>query len=206
MSDELSPSLFQRMDESDDGLFYAQPRLVTHIDDSTIARLREFYAELLPEGADLLDLMSSWVSHLPEEGRYGRRAGIGMNSEELAANRQLDEWLVHDLNADPELPYADASFDAVLNTVSVQYLTRPIAVFASIARVLRPGGVSIVAMSHRCFPTKAIRAFHAFGRDQRFELVSQYHSLAGGFLPAEHLDRSPESGDPLWIVSARKAE
>jgi SAM-dependent methyltransferase len=205
MSDELSPTLFQRMDESDDAIFYAQPRLVTHIDAATIAQLREFYAELLPEGADVLDLMSSWVSHLPEDKRLGRTAGLGMNAEELAANPRLGEWAVHDLNLVPELPFEDASFDAVLNAVSVQYLTRPMEVFASIARVLRPGGVSVVAMSHRCFPTKAVRAFHAFGRDQRFELVSRYHERAGGFLEAECLDRSPEGADPLWIVTARRA-
>lgn len=205
MPAELPPSFFQRMDESDDALFYAQPRLVTHIDDATIAQLRDFYAELLPQGSDLLDLMSSWVSHLPEHKRFGRTAGVGMNADELRANPRLSEWVVQDLNAQPELPYQDASFDAVLNAVSVQYLTRPLAVFASIARVLRPGGVSVVAMSHRCFPTKAVRAFHAFGRDQRFELVSQYHAGAGGFQAAECIDRSPEGADPLWIVTARKA-
>jgi len=204
MPRELPESFFDRMDASDDALFYAQPRLVAHIDAATIASLRDFYAERLPEGHDLLDLMSSWISHLPTDRRFGRRAGLGMNAVELAANPQLDDWQVHDLNAQPDLPYPDASFDAVLNAVSVQYLTQPVAVFASIARVLRPGGLSIVAMSHRCFPTKAVRAFHAFGRDERFELVSQYHAHAGGFEPAECIDRSPERADPLWIVVARR--
>ncbi len=201
---KLAEDLFQRMDESPDALFYSTPRLVTHIDDATIAALTAYYDEVLPADGDVLDLMSSWVSHLPER-RFGRVAGLGMNGPELEANPRLTEHRVHDLNADPRLPYEDASFDAVLNAVSVQYLVRPVEVFAEIARVLRPGGLSLVAMSHRCFPTKAIRAFHVLPRDGRFDLVTRYHELAGGFDSIEAKDRSPEGADPLWIVSARAA-
>ncbi len=201
---ELPAHWFDRVDESPDARFYTEPRLVTHIDDATIAALTAYYDEVLPEDADLLDLMSSWVSHLPER-RFGRVAGLGLSGPELEANPRLTEHRVHDLNADPRLPYEDASFDAVLNAVSVQYLVRPLPVFAEIARVLRPGGLSIVAMSHRCFPTKAIRAFHVLPRDGRFDLVTRYHELAGGFDSIEAKDRSPEGADPLWIVSARAA-
>jgi SAM-dependent methyltransferase len=109
--------------------------------------------------------MSSWVSHLPAELAFARVAGLGMNRDELAANPRLSDFCVHDLNARPELPYSDASFDAVLNAVSIQYLVHPVAVLAEVRRVLRPGGISIVAMSHRCFPTKAVRAFHVLPRD-----------------------------------------
>ena len=94
--------------------------------------------------------------------------------------------------------------DAVVNAVSVQYLTRPVEVFADVHRVLRPGGVSIVAMSHRCFPTKAVRAFHTLSGRERLDLVARYHELAGGFDEILRLDRSPEGADPLWIVRARK--
>ena len=127
--------------------------MVVHIDPETIEALTTFYSELLFEGADLLDLMSSWVSHLPPSPRMGSVAGLGMNEAELAANPRLSERVVHDLNENPRLPYEDARFDFVLNAVSVQYLKRPLEVFSEIARVLRPGGCSIVAMSHRCFPT-----------------------------------------------------
>lgn len=203
--DPLSPALFARMDPSADALFYGAPRLVTHIDDATIAALRDLYRERIPEGGAVLDLMSSWVSHLPEDVRYERVCGLGMNAEELAANPRLDESQVHDLNAEPNLPWLDACFDAVVNAVSVQYLTRPVEVFAEIARVLRPGGLSIVAMSHRCFPTKAIRAFHVLPRDERLELVAAYHTRASGFEEPERLDRSPAGADPLWVVIARRA-
>jgi SAM-dependent methyltransferase len=146
--------------------------------------------------------MSSWVSHLPADVAFARVCGIGLNRDELAANPRLTEWSVQDLNASPQLPHPDASFDAVVNAVSVQYLARPVEVFAEVRRVLRPGGRSIVAMSHRCFPTKAVRAFHVLPRDGRFELVATYHALAG-FAATESLDRSPADADPLWIVAAR---
>ena len=195
---------------------------MNHIDDATIAALSDYYREVLPPGGAILDLMSSWVSHLPADVSFGRVSGLGMNREELIANPRLSDSCVRDLNADPALPYPEQSFDAVLCAVSVQYLVRPVEVFAEVRRVLRPGGISIVAMSHRCFPTKAIRAFHALPRDGRLELVATYHALAGGFDAPQRVDRSPQVSlsepkaseddqggaavaDPLWIVTARRS-
>ena len=195
---------FDRIDPSDDRGFYLTPRLVTHIDPETIAALTDTYRDALPADGDVLDLMSSWVSHLPEEVAYGRVAGLGMNAQELEANPRLTDHVVHDLNREPELPYADASFDAVINAVSIQYLTRPVEVFRSAARVLRPGGLHLVAMSHRCFPTKAVRAFHTLDAEGRRQWISAYFERAGGYAPAEWLDRSPAGADPLWIVLARR--
>ena len=154
---------FAREDESPDDGFYRHARLVTHIDDATIAALTDFYAEFLPPGSRVLDLMSSWVSHLPDL-EYARIAGLGMNAEELAANPRLTDSVVHDLNEEPTLPYDDGSFDRAVVAVSVQYLVRPIEVFTDLGRVLAPGGRVAVAMSHRCFPTKAILAFRACHR------------------------------------------
>lgn len=204
MSVSFPPNFFKRVDETPDALFYTVPRLVTHIDDATISALTHYYQETLGPQDAVLDVMSSWVSHLPRDCQYARVAGLGMNETELLANPQLSDHVIHDLNETPELPYADASFDAVLNAVSVQYLQRPLEVFASIARVLRPGGRSIVAMSHRCFPTKAIQAFHYLGGTERMHLVETYHELAGGFDTIESIDRSPDGADPLWIVTARR--
>ena len=200
----MPAALFGRADESDDARFYAEPRLVVHIDAATIAALTDYYREVLPAGGTLLDLMSSWVSHLPEDVRYAHVAALGMHARELAANPRASEWRVHDLNRDPDLPWPDASFDAVLNAVSVQYLVRPVEVFASVARVLRPGGLSLVAMSHRCFPTKAIRAFHFLDGPGRMQLVSRYHDATGLFEAPHRIDRSPRGADPLWIVAARR--
>jgi SAM-dependent methyltransferase len=201
----LPRALFQRLDESPDDEFYCEPRLVTHIDDTTIAALTQLYRELVPAGADVLDLMSSWVSHLPPEVDYGKVVGLGMNAVELAANRRLTSFLVHDLNRTPELPFADACFDAVLNAVSIQYLTQPVAVLASVARVLRPGGLHVIATSHRMFPTKAVAAWHSLAPRERIELIATYFNLAGGWDAPHFVDRSPPGADPLWVVIARRA-
>lgn len=200
------PGFFDRVDETPDARFYASPRFVTHIDDPTIAALTRYYAEILRPHSDVLDLMSSWVSHLPPEEALALRrvAGVGMNEEELARNPRLSEWRVCDLNADPGLPFDDATFDFVLCAVSIQYLTRPVEVFAELARVLREGGRAVISTSHRCFPTKAIRAWHVLPTAERLRTIARYFDHAGGFGPPELLDRSPLGADPLWIVSAAR--
>jgi SAM-dependent methyltransferase len=204
--DRLPDALFTRVDESDDGDFYASPRLVLHIDEATVRALTAYYADVLRPGDAVLDLMSSWVSHLPGDLPLGEVAGLGMNALELDANPRLTTRVLHDLNRTPQLPFANARFDCVTIAVSIQYLTQPVVVFADIARVLKPGGRAIVAMSHRCFPTKAIRAFHELQASDRIRLVATYFDLAGGFAQAEFFDRSPGGADPLWIVTARRTE
>ena len=200
------PHFFQRADERADEGFFREPRFVTHIDDATIEALTQVYREVIAPGARLLDLMSSWVSHLPEEVEYERVAGLGMNHAELAGNPRLDDFVVHDLNRHPELPYGDASFDAVVNAVSVQYLTRPLEVFASVRRVLRPGGVHAVAISHRMFPQKAIAAWQSLSPTDRVALVGAYFSLTPGWEQPRVLDRSPPGTDPLWVICSRRAD
>jgi SAM-dependent methyltransferase len=198
--------LLARVDESPDPLFYRQPRFVQHIDDATIAALTDVYRERLPAGGAVLDLMSSWVSHLPPESSYGRVAALGMNREELAANPRASDFQVRDLNATPTLPYEDTSFDAVVIAVSVQYLIQPIEVFREIRRVLRPGCEALIAVSHRVFPTKAVGAFRTASPAERPHLARAYFEAAGGYEGLEVLDRSPAPpADPLWVVTARRA-
>ncbi len=197
--------LFARVDESPDPDFYAEPRYVVHIDPETIAALTGLYREELESGSKLLDLMSSWVSHLPEDVRFAQVAGLGMNAAELAANPRLDARVVRDLNAEPILPFPDASFDAVLCAVSVQYLTRPVEVFRECARVLRPGGKLVIATSHRLFPTKAIAAWRSFAPGDRIAFLRLCLQHAGGFDAPRVLDRSPRLADPLWVLIAARS-
>ncbi len=204
-SPEFPAGFFDRIDTQPDGEFYRQPRFVQHIDQVTIDALTGWYGKFLYEGADVLDLMSSWVSHYPPELTLGRVAGLGMNADELTVNPRLTEYCVHDLNADPELPYAAGEFDRATIAVSIQYLVRPVETLGSIAQVLRPGGRLSVAMSHRMFPTKAIRAFHQLPPGERVKLVGAYLDQAG-FEEVDFVDRSPPTGDPLWIVSGAVPE
>jgi SAM-dependent methyltransferase len=191
--------MFHRQDDSADEAFYSTPRMVNHIDDATINEITRFYREALAPEDELLDLMSSWVSHLPQDVTYRKVTGLGMNLDELNANVFLDQVLVHNLNKTPALPFPDASFNAVMIVVSIQYLTRPFEVFKEIQRVLKTGGRCIVAMSHRLFPTKAIYAFQTLAPQDRVQLVKEYMRQSG-LSEIEFIDRSPENADPLWII------
>ncbi len=198
----LPAAAYARADESADALFYAVPRLVTHIDERAIGAVTNLYRELFRPGARLLDLMSSWVSHLPDETRYGEVVGHGMNADELAANPRLSRWFVQDLNADPNLPLESAGFEGAAICVSIQYLTRPVAILAEVARVLRPGAPVAVTFSNRCFPTKAVAVWMHLPPREQAELVAAYLRSAGfGEVAARELLRPP--GDPLWAVIGR---
>ncbi len=205
MSGAFPPGFFDRLDPGSDAGFYAAPRLVTHIDDSAIAAVGALYAELEIRGR-VLDLMSSWISHFrtaPEQ-----LVGLGMNARELAANGALRECVVQDLNVDPSLPFEAAAFDHVVSCVSIDYLVRPLEVFAEVARVLRPGGLFVCTFSNRCFPTKAIRGWLDSDDAGRVGIVRRYFELTEGFEPPIDELRTARrrwSGDPLFAVWAAKA-
>ena len=195
---------FDRADPTSDEDFYALPRLVTHIDDGAIAAVGALYEELGLEG-DVLDLMSSWVSHFPARPR--RLTVLGMNAQELDANPMAHERVVHDLNEDPTLPFADGTFDAAVCCVSVDYLVRPVEVFRDVARVVRPGGPFVCTFSNRLFPTKAIRGWLLTSDQQHCELVAEYFRRAGGWSAPSAELRTPltQAGDPLYAVWAYRA-
>ena len=202
----LTAEHFRRYDESDDGRFYDTPRLVTHIDDRAIAAVTQLYRELLPPGGAILDLMSSWVSHLPDDVAYARVVGLGMNRAELEANPRLDQRVVQDLNRTPVLPFGDGELDAAAICVSVQYLTRPVEVFHEVGRVVRPGAPLVVTFSNRCFPTKAVAVWQALDDRGHCALVRRYFEDAGNWEQIEVRDRSPGGwGDPLFAVIGRRA-
>ena len=209
MSDasDLPPQLFRREDESPDPLFYVEPRFTVHLDDAAIAAVTAVYRELLPQGGEILDLMSSWRSHLPQDCAYARVVGLGLNAEEMSDNPQLDEYVVHDLNADTHLPFADASFDGAVCTVSVQYMIHPVETFVEVNRVLRSGAPFILTYSNRCFPSKAIAAWLATNDTQHATIIATYFHESGGWGDVYVQNRSPRTGgysDPLYAVWACK--
>jgi SAM-dependent methyltransferase len=175
----LPQGAFTKIDAEDDELFYEPPRLVCHIDDGAITALTEFYREALPAGGVLLDLMSSWVSHLPAEIGYAEVIGHGMNAAELAANPRLTRWFVQNLNRDTKLPLADTTVDGAMVCVSIQYLQQPVAVLREVARVLRPGAPLVISFSNRCFWTKAVAIWRALDDSGHARLVERYLRHAG---------------------------
>ena len=227
-----------RLDETSDALFYSQPRFVQHIDEYAVktlnrhyrevrahcerqrlrnperARCFTFHLQVLPKGGAVLDLMSSWTSHLAtgagaekSDGWFARLSAVGMNEAELARNPGLHDYHVADLNEKPSLAmYADNSFDAVFCSVSVDYLSQPLVVFSEIRRVLRPGGLVVFTWSNRMFPTKAINAWRLASEPARLWICGAYIHYTGGFSAPEGVDLSPYPGrtDPVYAVSARK--
>jgi len=195
------PGFLDRTDPSPDPSFYASPRFVTHIDDRAIAAVAALYEELGLDGT-VLDLMSSWVSHF--RTRPAHLIALGLNADELAANTAAADTVVQDLNADPVLPFEDATIDAATCCVSVDYLTRPVEVFREVGRVLRPGGLFVCTFSNRCFPTKAVRGWLATDDAGRVDIVRAYFAASGAFGPAQAELRTPPGspGDPLYGVWA----
>ena len=175
----LPDGAFAKLDAEEDEFFYEPPRLVLHIDDGAIAALTGLYRKVLPAGGKLLDLMSSWVSHLPPEIEYAEVTGHGMNATELAANPRLGRWFVQNLNRDTKLPLADGGVDAAMICVSIQYLQQPVAVLREVARVLRPGSPLVVSFSNRCFWTKAVAVWRALDDEGHARLVEHYLDRAG---------------------------
>lgn len=198
---ELPPRAFAKADPASDLLFYRAPRLVTHIDDGAIAAVTALYREVLPPGGVMLDLMGSWISHLPPEAEYGEVIGHGMNTDELAANPRYDRWFLQDLNANPALPLGDASVDAATICVAIQYLQQPVAVLQDVRRVLRPGAPVVVTFSNRCFPTKAVAIWQALDSGDQCRLVELYLTRAGFTDAASR--KLASRGDPVWAVLGR---
>ncbi len=217
-TDFLVNGALSRPDNDSDTLFYSIPRMVQHLDARCLIEVQRLYRRLLAGRDRVLDLMASWDCHLPDELPFQRVVGLGMNRDELEANGRLNAYEVHDLNRRPILPFDDASFDAVVCSVSVEYLTDPLAIFREVSRVLAPGGIFVVTFSNRWFPGKAINLWVDLHEFERLGLVSEYFLQAGGFedlhtlsqrglprpLGDPHYGKSPFA-DPLYAVWASKA-
>lgn len=217
-TDFFSDDPFLRDDESDDAVFYARPRMVNHLDDRAIEVIRDMHGQILRPGMRVLDLMSSWTSHLPESVALSEVVGLGMNREELAANPRISRFIVQDLNRDSALPFPDGSFDAVICTASVEYLIRPLEVFSEISRILKPTGVCAITFSNRWFPPKAIQIWKSIHEFERMGLVLEYLIRGGAFqglqtvsvrgLPRPATDKyagEQRYSDPIYQIRAEKA-
>jgi SAM-dependent methyltransferase len=211
----LQPNQRIKLDDSDDQLFYSHPRFVTHVDEGFIQQLTDLYRQRIPANTRILDMMSSWVSHLPTDIDFAHVEGHGLNAEELARNPQLNHYFVQNLNTNPQLPCLDQEFDAVINCVSIQYIQYPEAVCSEIHRILKPGGIAIISFSNRMFFQKAIQIWRDGSEVFRVELVKGYFSSVPGFSNPEVI--SPKSttpnflqwlgvpgGDPFYAVIAHR--
>lgn len=202
---------FRRADESDDGYFYNEPRLCTHVDDGAIEALRRYYAEVFPTYPDarILDICSSHICHYPEAKCWSHVSITGMNEYELKRNAQADDYVARNLNNTPELPFEASSFDIVTCTVSFDYLNKPLEVMREVGRVLKPGGSVILSTSNRCFPNKAVDIWLRTSDMEHILIYGSYIHFSGAFEPPEGRDISPPLGrlglgDPMYVIRARK--
>jgi SAM-dependent methyltransferase len=212
-TDFFSDDAFQRVDETIDSEFYSQPRHINHLDEAAQKQLKSVYNDLIPPHSEILDLMSSINSHIDDSLESKKITGLGMNEEELAANPRLDEIIVHDINQQQRLPFEDASFDIIVCSLSIEYVTRPSRLFDEVARLLRPGGRYIISFSNRWFPTKAVQVWNNLHDFERIGLVMEHFiasahfgdintwSLRGIPRPANDKHNIPLS-DPIYVVWA----
>ncbi|MBO3464002.1 class I SAM-dependent methyltransferase [Aetokthonos hydrillicola] len=212
----LRPNERTKLDDTADKLFYEYPRFVTHVDEGFIQKLTELYRERLKPQTRIFDMMSSWVSHLPEEMEFAHVEGHGLNELELARNPRLNHYFVQDLNEKPQFPLKDQDFDAVFNCVSIQYLQYPEAIFSEIHRILKPGGIAIISFSNRMFFQKAIQAWREGTETSRVELVRSYFTSVPGFTEPQVITLKPTvpnflqwlgaaGGDPFYAVIANRS-
>ena len=209
MTTKYPAEFFRRLDDSDDEAFYSMPRLVVHIDDGAIAKVREIYGRIVPKGGVILDLMSSWRSHLPNDLAATRVVGLGMNRSEMEDNPALTEIVVHNLNREPRMPLGDAQFDGAVVTVSVQYMKRPVEIFADVGRVLKPGAPFVVTYSNRMFPTKAVAIWQNLDDFDRSKLVARYFMDSGAFEKIDFISMTGPTdppSDPIWAVVGFRGE
>ena len=199
---------FSRLDESDDRTFYATGRFVNHLDSFAQSTVKALISELIvEENPDILDLMAGWDSHIPENIKPARVVGLGLNENELNKNRDLTETIIHDINMEPTLPFPRDTFDVIINTVSVDYMTRPLEIFHDVGRILKPAGLFLVIFSNRMFPEKAVKIWREANEDERIILVEEFFRESGVFeKPALFISRGkprPKSDKyaPLGIPS-----
>ena len=216
-TDFFSDNPFKRDDQRPDHRFYARPRLVQHLDSTAVDMVTEIYGRLLLDGMQVLDLMGSWASHVPQGVNLKKLSGLGLNHRELAENTRLTDRWVHDLNRSPHLPSETGTYDAVICTVSVEYLIQPVEVFKEVARILSPEGRFVVTFSNRWFPSKAISVWKELHDFERMGLVLEYFHESGEFrnietysmrgLPRPRGDKYfPEQrlSDPVFAVWGQK--
>ncbi len=220
-SDAMRPlgrDAFSRIDESDDRLFYARDRFVDHLDSLALETVEQIIGGLITQAnPQILDLMAGWNSHIPEGLRPSRVVGLGLNENELRGNKALSEYVLHDLNRDPRLPFPADTFDSVINTVSVDYMTRPVEVFSEVGRILKPRGLFLVVFSNRMFPQKAVKIWKDSSEEERVLLVQGFFQESGAFGETSvvvYRDRPRPKGDkyaflgipsdPVYAVHARR--
>lgn len=194
---------FVRDDETPDAEFYLTQEDLPSLDSLALVTIEDIYAELIPKGARVLDLMAGTNSHIPDEVEPKSVVGLGLNKKELDANPALTDRVVHDLNANPKLPFQDKEFDVVVNALSVEYMTHPLEIFDEVTRIVKPAGRFIVVFSNRIFPPKTVSIWKRSSEEERQALVRGLFASSENFLlegMSESKGKPRPADDPLYMM------
>ena len=203
----------QKLDESNDEYFYANPKFVYHLDSNFRRYLSKIYQEEIKANSTVLDLMSSWDSYLPIERRYKKVIGHGLNKDELEKNKILNTFWIQNFNLSQDIPLESESIDYCLMVAAWQYLQYPENLTKEIARILSDGGQIFVSFSNRAFWHKAPNIWTYSTEEERLKyvrkvlisngfdepkLIKKFNSQTFSFLP--FLNK-----DPFYCLIARKS-
>ena len=201
-----------KSDICDDEIFYQQPRFVHHLSDSFRNRLTSLYSEYLLNHHIILDLMSSWVSHLPSNISYKKVIGHGMNEAELSSNERLDRFFVQNLNKKQNMPIEDSSVDVGLIVAGWQYLQYPEKVSLELSRVIKSDSLLIISFTNRAFWTKAPNIWTYSSEEKRIEYVTSVLTSNGWRIEKIFNEKTQDKklfgfysseSDPFFSVIAR---
>ncbi len=202
----------EKNDIADDEIFYDQPRYVHHLSDSFRIRLSKLYSEYLLNHHVILDLMSSWVSHLPSNIRYKKVIGHGMNKAELGSNKRLDSFWVQNLNKVQTLPFEDSSIDVGLIVAGWQYLQYPEKVSLELSRIIKSNSLLIISFTNRAFWSKSPNIWTYSTEEKRIEYVKSV-LISNGWRIEKSLNEKTQDkrlfgfysadSDPFFSVIAR---
>tara|TARA_Y100001968_G_scaffold171110_1_gene156519 strand:+ start:568 stop:1233 length:666 start_codon:yes stop_codon:yes gene_type:complete len=161
-----------KIDKNDDQIFYQHPRYVHHLSPSFRDRLTNLYSNYLCNHHVILDLMSSWVSHLPVNIKFKKVIGHGLNESELRSNNRLDSYWVQDLNKTQEMPLEDSSIDIGLIVAGWQYLQYPEKVSLELSRIIKEDSLLIISFTNRAFWTKSPNIWTNSSEEERIEYLN----------------------------------
>ena len=209
---KLSVADRSKIDVADDQIFYQHPRYVHHLSDSFRTRLKNLYSNYLLNHYVILDLMSSWVSHLPQGITYKKVIGHGMNEAELSSNQRLDSYWIQNLNQNQNIPIESSSIDAGLVVAGWQYLQYPERVALELSRIIKTDSLLIISFTNRAFWTKAPNIWTHSSEDGRIEYVSRVLTANGWRIEKIVKEKTMEKkflgiysveSDPFFSVIAR---
>ena len=202
----------KKLDESNDEEFYSEPKFVYHLDANFRHYLTNVYKNEISDNSTVLDLMSSWDSFLPEEKKYEKVIGHGLNKQELEKNKIFDSYWIQNFNLNQEIPLDNGSVDYCLMVAAWQYLQYPENLTREIVRILSNKGKFIIAFSNRAFWHKAPNIWTTSTEEERVKYVRKV-LITNGFNEPKIIQKFNQPGlnffnflnkDPFYCLIAIK--